>query len=64
MARGQTLEGVVTDVVRQLADQGGGGTSADDDAVLGMFSDEPDLVDQVVEAAMGARERDPLRRAS
>ena len=33
------------------------------DTVLGMFADEPELLDEVVEAAMQARERDPLRQA-
>lgn len=33
-----------------------------EDTVLGMFADEPDLLDAVVESAMQARERDSLRR--
>lgn len=32
------------------------------DPVLGMFADEPDLLDEVVESAMQVRERDSLRR--
>ncbi|MBI4516210.1 MAG: hypothetical protein HY699_10400 [Deltaproteobacteria bacterium] len=31
------------------------------DTMLGMFADEPALLDEVVESAMQARERDPLR---
>jgi hypothetical protein len=31
------------------------------DRLLGLMADEPDLVDSVVESAMIARERDPLR---
>jgi hypothetical protein len=31
-------------------------------SVVGLFADEPDLVDAVCEQAMRARERDPLRR--
>ena len=31
--------------------------------VVGLFSDEPELLDQVAEEALGARERDPLRRS-
>ncbi len=31
------------------------------DTMLGMFANEPDLLDEVVESAMQARERDPLR---
>lgn len=30
--------------------------------VLGLFADEPELMDEVCELAMQARERDPLRR--
>lgn len=32
------------------------------DTVLGMFGDEPELLDEVVESAMQARERDALRQ--
>jgi hypothetical protein len=32
------------------------------DTMLGMFADEPELLDEVVESAMQARERDPLRQ--
>jgi hypothetical protein len=31
------------------------------DPLLGLMADEPELVDSVVESAMLARERDPLR---
>jgi hypothetical protein len=31
-------------------------------SVVGLFADEPDLLDEVCEQAMWARERDPLRR--
>ncbi len=34
---------------------------AEADPFLGMFRDEPDLVDEVTRSAMEARERDPLR---
>ena len=30
--------------------------------VVGLFSDEPDLMDQVVDAALSARESNPLRQ--
>jgi hypothetical protein len=33
------------------------------DTVLGMFADEPEILDEVAESAMLARERDPLRQA-
>jgi hypothetical protein len=31
-------------------------------SVVGLFADEPELLDEVTEQAMLARERDPLRR--
>lgn len=31
------------------------------DSLLGLFADQPDLLDQVTEAAMQSRETDPLR---
>jgi hypothetical protein len=67
--RGKTLERVVADVVRELAseDTAAGGQrseSAERDRLFGLFSDQPELMDQVVKAAMTARERDTLRRAS
>ncbi len=31
-------------------------------SVVGLFADEPELLDEVCEQAMRARERDPLRR--
>jgi hypothetical protein len=31
-------------------------------SVVGLFADEPELLDEVCEDAMKARERDPLRR--
>ncbi len=31
------------------------------DALLGLFRDEPELLDQIVEEAMSARETQPLR---
>jgi hypothetical protein len=36
--------------------------SADAPSLLGMFADEPELMDEVCNHAMRARERDPLRR--
>jgi hypothetical protein len=33
-------------------------------AIMGMFSDEPELVDQIVESAMTAREKQSLRQAN
>lgn len=54
-AQGATVETVLTDIItRSIA----GGT---DDRWLGMFADEPDLLDEVVASAFAARERDALR---
>jgi hypothetical protein len=33
----------------------------DPGTIIGLFADEPELMDEVSEAAMVARERDPLR---
>ena len=30
-------------------------------AIVGLFADDPDLIDEVCESAMQSRERDPLR---
>ena len=35
----------------------------DPKAIIGLFADDPDLIDQVCESAMQSRERDPLRHA-
>jgi hypothetical protein len=35
-----------------------------EDPITGMFADEPELLDQIVEEAMQARERDPFRLSS
>lgn len=32
-------------------------------SIVGLFSEEPELMDEVCEQAMTARERDPLRRS-
>jgi hypothetical protein len=38
-----------------------GARPAADDPITGMFADEPELLDQIVEEAMQAREREPFR---
>lgn len=54
-ARGSTVEAVLTEILERSL-------SADAaDPWLGMFADEPDLLDEVVGLAMRARERDALR---
>ena len=52
-----TLEELITEAIEQLAT-----VSAGEDAFLGMFAHEPELIDQVVESAMEAREIHPLRQ--
>jgi len=38
------------------------GRQADEeDRLLGLFSDEPELIDEITESAMKSREKDPLR---
>lgn len=38
--------------------------AAAEDPLLGMFVDEPDLIDEIVDSAMQARETHPLRQAN
>jgi hypothetical protein len=40
-----------------------GEATTTDDVFLGMFAEEPELLDQVVESAMRAREEHPLRHS-
>jgi hypothetical protein len=51
---------LVERVVHDLAEAGVAATGSA--SVLGLFSAEPELLDEVVDAAMAARARDPLRR--
>lgn len=53
-----TLEELITEAIEQLAT-----VQAGDDAFLGMFAREPELIDQVVESALKAREAHPLRQS-
>ena len=53
-----TLEELITEAIEQLAT-----VSAGNDAFLRMFAREPELIDQVVESAMEARERHSLRQS-
>lgn len=56
--RGCTLEQLIADLLKQT--ESSGSTS---DIYLGMFEDEPELLDCVVESAMQAREEHSLRTA-
>jgi hypothetical protein len=54
--RHSTLEALIKEIIVLLIDAKGSG-----DPLLGMFADEPSLVDQVLDQAMTARETDALR---
>jgi hypothetical protein len=49
---------IVEIVVHDLAEEDRGQAP---DVVVGLFADQPDLIEEVCEAAMQARENDPLR---
>ena len=55
-ARNASVETLIREVIDLLilAEKEG-------DPIVGMFSHEPDLIDQVVASAMTSRETDPLR---
>jgi len=55
-SRHSTLEALLAALIEQLNESETRG-----DPLLGMFAGEPELLDQVVEAAMQAREEHPLR---
>jgi len=50
------LEALIQEIVRLLAN-----SESAEDPIVGMFAEEPGLLDQVIQSAMRARERDPLR---
>jgi hypothetical protein len=54
--RRATVETLIQNLVRRLV-----AVEATADPFLGMFAQEPDLMDAVTAAAMGARGTDPLR---
>ncbi len=58
-ARGCTLEQLIADLLKQTES-----SLPASDLYLGMFADEPELIDCIVESAMHAREEHPLRTAS
>lgn len=59
LPRGERLR-LVERVVHELAEEHG---ASSPDALIGLFADQPDLIEAVSEGAMQARERDPLRLA-
>jgi hypothetical protein len=54
--RRATVETLIQDLVQRLVS-----AEATDDLYLGMFAQEPDLMDAVATSAMQVREADPLR---
>ncbi len=53
---------LVEQVVHDLAAEGGPAGGGESGAVIGMFDGDEGAFDEVVEGALSARERDPLRR--
>jgi hypothetical protein len=54
--RRATVESLIQDLVQRLIT-----VETTDDPLLGMFAQEPDLMDAVTATAMSARETNPLR---
>jgi hypothetical protein len=54
--RQSSLETLIKEIIDLLA-----GTEGTNDPILGMFAQEPELIDQVLCSAMTARETHPLR---
>ena len=54
--RHSSLEALIAEIIALLAR-----AESTDDPLIGMFSHEPDLIDQVVRSVMSARETHPLR---
>jgi predicted transcriptional regulator len=55
-SRAWTVEQTIRAIVANV-----GSAGIADDTVSGLFSDEPELIDEVLDLVMQARERDPLR---
>jgi len=55
--RRATVESLIQDLVQRLV-----AIETTADPLLGMFAEEPDLIDAVTAAALNARETDPLRQ--
>jgi hypothetical protein len=54
--RSSTVETLVKEIIDLLAT-----VEVSADPMMGMFADDPDLMDQITASAMKARENDPLR---
>jgi hypothetical protein len=55
-ARHATLETFILEIIELMA-----GLETKPDPLWGMFGDEPELIDHVIESVMTAREQQPLR---
>ena len=60
----QSLSAAEKERLRSLLNRPLAAESGAADPLLGLMADDPDLVDRVLEAALTARERDPLRVAA
>ncbi len=58
-ARQYSLQALIIEIIEQLAK-----ISPKANPLLGMFAQEPELLDQVLEAAMRSRETVPLRQTN
>jgi hypothetical protein len=54
-----TLDELIKEMIENLE-----AFEAVDEPLLGMFADDPELIDQVMESAMMAREAHPLRQSN
>lgn len=54
--RRYSLELFIADIIKRLAQ-----VEPQNDPMLGMFAEEPDIIDQVMTEVMAARETHPLR---
>ncbi|MGH7945502.1 MAG: hypothetical protein ACREF9_10885 [Opitutaceae bacterium] len=57
-ARDCTVEQLLREMIENLAP-----TAIEEDVFLGMFAEEPEVIDQMLEMAMQAREQHPLRQS-
>jgi len=53
-----TVEQLLREMIENL-----GSTAIEQDVFLGMFAEEPEVIDQMLEMAMQAREQHPLRQS-
>ncbi|MBM3212484.1 hypothetical protein FJZ33_09700 [Candidatus Poribacteria bacterium] len=51
--RGCTVEDLIKDIIERF--------ELSEDSLLGIFADEPEFIDQIIESTMKAREKHPLR---